>query len=92
MHIAAGQGVPTVALFGPTDEKRNGPVGANTLVVRKPMEGFPVWTAENVGKRKLKRGINPRASLEALTSEDAWAQVEPWLAATFPDIKPAPHL
>lgn len=92
MHIAAGQGVPTVALFGPTDEKRNGPVGAKTLVVRKPMEGFPVWTAENVGKRKLKRGVNPRASLEALTFEDAWEQVEPWITATFPDSKPAPHL
>jgi heptosyltransferase II len=92
MHIAASEGVPTVALFGPTDEKRNGPVGDKTLVIRKPMKGFPLWTAGNVGKRTMKRGIDPHASLEALTSDDAWEQLVPWLKATFPDIKPAPHV
>jgi len=91
MHIAASEGVPTIGIFGPTDEKRNGPVGPKTLVVRKPMKGFPVWTAHNVGKRRLPRTINPRASLEALTPEDAWEQVEPWLVKTFPDSNPPPH-
>jgi ADP-heptose:LPS heptosyltransferase len=79
MHIASCSGVPTIAVFGPTDECRNGPAGEKTLVVRKQMPGFPVWTAANAGSRKVASGIDPSASLKALTVEDAWAQIEPWL-------------
>jgi len=79
MHIASCAGVPTAALFGPTDEKRNGPMGKHHLVIRKPMKGFPVWTAENVGNRKLPSSVDPQASLKALTVEDAWEQLRPWL-------------
>ncbi len=83
MHMAASIGVPTVGIFGPTDEKRNGPFGAKTLVIRKMMEGFPVWTAHNVGNRSLPRGIDPQAALKALTGEEAWAQLRPWVIRTF---------
>ena len=83
MHMAACMGVPTVGIFGPTDEKRNGPYGAKTLVIRKSMKGFPLWTAENVGDRSVPEGIDPRASLNALTPEDAWAQLKPWLEKTI---------
>ena len=79
MHIAACQQVPTVAIFGPTDEKRNGPWGVHTLVVRTPMAGFPVWKAANVGNRKLEPGVDPRASLKALSVQEAWEQILPWL-------------
>jgi ADP-heptose:LPS heptosyltransferase len=79
MHMAACAGVPTAGIFGPTDEKRNGPFGNKTFVVRKQMDGFPLWTAENVGSRKCPRGIDPKASLEALTSDEAWKQLKPWL-------------
>jgi ADP-heptose:LPS heptosyltransferase len=79
MHLAACQGVPTVAIFGPTDERRNGPVGRGHLVVRKEMAGFPLWTAANVGVRAVRNGIDPMASLKALTVDDAWANVEAWL-------------
>ena len=79
MHIASCAGTPVIALFGPTDEKRNGPTGKNALVVRKPMEGFPLWTARNAGNRRLPRAINAAASLNALSVDDAWAQVKPWL-------------
>ena len=34
MHIAAGTGVPTVALFGPTDPERTGSYGANHTVLQ----------------------------------------------------------
>jgi heptosyltransferase-2 len=79
MHMCACQGVPTIGIFGPTDERRNGPVGAPSLVVRKQMDGFPVWTARNVGNRALKKHIDPAASLKALTPGEAWEQVAPWL-------------
>jgi heptosyltransferase-1 len=37
MHLAALLGVPTVALFGPTDPARNGPYYRRTRVVRSPL-------------------------------------------------------
>jgi heptosyltransferase-1 len=36
MHLAAALGVPGVALFGPTDPERNGPVGDSFTVLRDP--------------------------------------------------------
>jgi heptosyltransferase-1 len=36
MHLAAMLGVPTVAIFGPTDPARNGPYYERTTVVRHP--------------------------------------------------------
>jgi heptosyltransferase-2 len=83
MHMAACMGVPTVGIFGPTDEKRNGPFGPKTLVIRKPMSGFPLWTAQNVGDRSVPQGVDPQASLVSLTAEDAWQQLKPWLEKTI---------
>ena len=36
MHIAAAAGVPTIGLFGPSDERRYGPWGPLTRAVRGP--------------------------------------------------------
>lgn len=36
MHLACAQKTPAVALFGPTDERKTGPVGANHTVIRAP--------------------------------------------------------
>jgi len=80
MHMAACLGVPVAAVFGPTDERRNGPAGAGNLVIRKPMDGFPLWTAANVGVRSVKGGVDAQASLKALSVDDAWQKVMPWLA------------
>lgn len=80
MHIAACMEVPVAAVFGPTDERRNGPVGGETIVIRKEMEGFPLWTAATVGVRGAKTGgVDPQASLRALTVDDAWEKILPWL-------------
>lgn len=79
MHCAAIAGVPVAAVFGPTDERRNGPVGINHLILRKPMNGFPLWTARNVGVRHVPKGCVPNASIMAMSADDAWAMVEPWL-------------
>lgn len=45
IHIAAALGVPTVALYGPTDARRNGPAGRRLLTVQSPtrrMDGIGV--------------------------------------------------
>lgn len=79
MHIAACCGVKVAAVFGPTDEKRNGPFGKGHLIIRKNMPHFPLWTAGNVGVRHIPEGIDPKESLKELSVDDAWAMVQPWL-------------
>jgi heptosyltransferase-2 len=34
LHVAVANGCPTVALFGPTDETRVGPIGDSTVIIR----------------------------------------------------------
>ena len=41
MHVAYAAGVPTVAVFGPTDHVGTGPVGAHTRIVRHPFDCAP---------------------------------------------------
>ena len=41
MHIAAALGVPSVTVFGPTDETATGPSGSNARLVREPVECAP---------------------------------------------------
>jgi heptosyltransferase II len=46
MHIAAALGVPTVAVFGSTDERVTAPFGARTRVVKNPVECSPCLLRE----------------------------------------------
>ena len=46
MHIASALGVPTVAVFGATDHVATGPSGANSRVVREPVECSPCLLRE----------------------------------------------
>lgn len=41
MHIASALGVPTVAVFGATDDAATGPTGSKARVVRQPVECSP---------------------------------------------------
>jgi heptosyltransferase-2 len=41
MHLAADLGVPTLAVFGPTDPSETGPLGAKARFVREPVECSP---------------------------------------------------
>lgn len=41
MHIASASGVPSVTIFGPTDEFGTGPSGASSALVREPVECAP---------------------------------------------------
>jgi heptosyltransferase-2 len=38
MHVSAAAGVPSVTVFGPTDEVRTGPVSPHAQVVREPVD------------------------------------------------------
>jgi heptosyltransferase II len=46
MHIASALDVPTVAVFGPTDETATGPTGARAAVVRERVECSPCLLRE----------------------------------------------
>jgi len=46
MHIAAALGVPTVAIFGSTDEKATGPYGPRTRIVKHPVDCSPCLLRE----------------------------------------------
>jgi heptosyltransferase-2 len=46
MHIAAASGVPSVTVFGPTDESATGPLGATSAIVREAVECAPCLRRE----------------------------------------------
>jgi heptosyltransferase-2 len=46
MHIASALGVPTVAIFGATDDIATGPTGALSRVVREPVDCSPCLLRE----------------------------------------------
>lgn len=46
MHLASALGVPTVAVFGPTDERETGPLGRDSRVVRRRVECGPCLVKE----------------------------------------------
>ena len=46
MHIASALGVPTVAVFGATDDVTTGPTGPLARVVREPVECSPCLRRE----------------------------------------------
>jgi heptosyltransferase-2 len=46
MHIAAALGIPTVAIFGPTDETTTGPYGPRTRIVKHAVECSPCLLRE----------------------------------------------
>src|SRR6185437_16741720 len=46
MHIASASGVPTITVFGPTDEEATGPTGSRAVVVRKPVACAPCLLRE----------------------------------------------
>ncbi|MFA5089919.1 MAG: lipopolysaccharide heptosyltransferase II [Candidatus Omnitrophota bacterium] len=65
LHIAASQGVPFVALFGPTDPRRHLPPAEKYIVIKKDIACSPCYKP----KCKLKRCmhlITAREALEAI--------------------------
>ena len=57
MHIAAALGVPTVAVFGSTDERVTSPFGPRTRVVKHPVECSPCLLRECPIDHRCMNGI-----------------------------------
>jgi heptosyltransferase-2 len=58
MHIAAALGVPTVAVFGSTDERVTGPCGGHTRIVKKPVECSPCLLRECPIDHRCMNGVS----------------------------------
>jgi heptosyltransferase-2 len=67
MHITSALGVPTVAIFGATDDTTTGPSGSNARVVRQPVDCSPCLLREcPIDHRCMTRVSADRVVQEAL--------------------------
>jgi heptosyltransferase-2 len=67
MHIASALGVPTVAVFGATDDVATGPTGPLARIVREPVECSPCLQREcPIDHRCMTRVEAPRVAQAAL--------------------------
>jgi len=67
MHIASALGIPTIAIFGATDEIATGPTGEKSRVVRQPVECSPCLLREcPIDHRCMSRVSASRVVEEAL--------------------------
>ncbi|MEK7305323.1 MAG: glycosyltransferase family 9 protein [Nitrospirota bacterium] len=69
-HLAALLGVPTVAMFGPTDEQRWAPRGAQVTVVRGGRCTCVGWDAVRACAEKSCLNVKPDEVFEALDAID----------------------
>ncbi len=73
MHIAAALGVPTVAVFGSTDERVTAPFGPRTRIVKHPVECSPCLLRECPIDHRCMNGVSVedvcRAARELLSPE-----------------------
>jgi heptosyltransferase-2 len=65
LHVAASQGIPFVALFGPTDPQRHLPPANNYLVLKKDLDCSPCYRAKCKTNKCMKL-ITPQEVLEAI--------------------------
>ncbi len=67
MHISAALGVPTIALFGPTDPTRHGPYGKGNTVLKKDIECSPCYKREcKMKNNACMKAIHPEDVVEAV--------------------------
>ena len=80
MHVASALRVPTVAIFGPTDERETGPLGRDSRVVRQHVECSPCLLKEcPIDHRCMDRVTVEdvyRASVELLEEKDSRQRAE----------------
>ncbi len=65
MHVAVARGTPVIALFGPTDERRVGPVGDNDTVIR--VQGCDICDRKICPRRCLQR-LQPEQVIEEVAT------------------------
>jgi heptosyltransferase-2 len=65
MHLASALGVPTVAIFGATDDEATGPTGEWSRVVRQPVECSPCLLRECPIDHRCMTGVPVSRVVEA---------------------------
>jgi ADP-heptose:LPS heptosyltransferase len=97
MHLAAAAGIPTIGLFGPSDERRYGPWGPRTRAIRGP-RGFEQFLAVDPDLNNAVGHMNDLpiepvvAAARELLSQVPEAPAEPALEAQAPEgIEDAPE-
>lgn len=80
LHLAAALGVPTVAIFGPTDPTRNGPYGTRSIVLRS--------SASSTSHARNQRAD---AGLREITADEVAAAAFRFLADSADATKENPH-
>lgn len=66
MHIAAGVGTPVVALFGPTDPRRTGPIGENHVVLTRDLPCRPCFQQPTCERYECLTEMRPQDVFEAV--------------------------
>ncbi len=77
MHMAAAVGVPVVALFGPTDERKWGPWGDGHIVITRRLSCYPCKPHKCPDNDCMKK----------ISVEEALEAVEKKLSAIVPKIR-----
>ena len=67
MHIAAGLRVPVVAIFGPSDSLRFGPLGDNNIVVKNDLPCSPCSSSPDCKNIECLKSITVEQVYEAVT-------------------------
>jgi heptosyltransferase-2 len=65
MHIAAALGVPTIAVFGSTDDRATGPIGPKTRIVKHPVDCSPCLLRQCPIDHRCMSGISVEDVCEA---------------------------
>jgi len=80
-HLAAALGVPTVAMMGPLDARRNGPYGAHCVTIQHATpRRAPLW-------RNHRRWCDPLTDLRLVTVEEVLAACLSALERFTPSLK-----
>jgi heptosyltransferase-2 len=65
MHVASALGVPTVAVFGATDDTTTGPTGPHVRVIREHVECSPCLLRECPIDHRCMTRVSPERVAEA---------------------------
>ncbi|MFC1895585.1 glycosyltransferase family 9 protein [Thermodesulfobacteriota bacterium] len=78
-HLAAWLGVPTVAIFGPSDPVRWQPLGGSVILLRTSLECLPCFETQpaNCSDPRCLSGTSPESVLDALRKVEAFEPGQP---------------
>ncbi|MDA3834843.1 MAG: glycosyltransferase family 9 protein [Spirochaetales bacterium] len=68
MHIAAAQGVPVVALFGPANPVRTGPYGAQHIILQEELDCIPCYAWQPCSHWRCMKNLTVDRVFECITS------------------------